>query len=294
MTNLLKYKRVAVALAVGLALVGAAYVASTSAPGKHVYRNLSSEETVALRTLIGKDTDGDGIKDWEESLWGTDPLKRDTDGDGTPDATEIAVMREAAGIKEPTPAGERETMNETEAFAREFFAASLALKEAGRLTDDALSSLSASLLDAFATSTTQAFYGESDIVIVPESPAAKEAYRKALAGVFKKYTGYGLGGELPLIGTALSGNDGGSLSKLSTYAAHYERFGKDLLAVKAPRTVVAAHLEAVNGFLGMSQTLIVMRDLFENPLPGFIAFTEYALYESAATAALKTIESYLK
>jgi hypothetical protein len=35
------------------------------------------------------DSDNDGLKDWEETLWGTDPHKADTDGDGTPDGQEV-------------------------------------------------------------------------------------------------------------------------------------------------------------------------------------------------------------
>lgn len=34
---------------------------------------------------LDKDTDGDGIPDWQEILFGFDPKKKDTDGDGTPD-----------------------------------------------------------------------------------------------------------------------------------------------------------------------------------------------------------------
>ncbi len=36
-----------------------------------------------------KDTDKDGLFDWEEVLWGTDPELADTDGDGTNDKEEI-------------------------------------------------------------------------------------------------------------------------------------------------------------------------------------------------------------
>jgi len=35
------------------------------------------------------DSDSDGLKDWEESLWGTDPNKADTDGDGYTDKEEV-------------------------------------------------------------------------------------------------------------------------------------------------------------------------------------------------------------
>lgn len=40
------------------------------------------------------DTDGDGMKDWEEALWKTDPNKTDTDGDGTSDSDEIKLNRD--------------------------------------------------------------------------------------------------------------------------------------------------------------------------------------------------------
>jgi len=43
---------------------------------------------------IAKDSDGDGLKDWEEALWKTDPNNPDTDGDGTPDGQEIKEGRD--------------------------------------------------------------------------------------------------------------------------------------------------------------------------------------------------------
>lgn len=44
-------------------------------------------------SIAQKDTDGDGIKDWEEVIIGTDPKNPDTDGDGTPDGKEIQQNR---------------------------------------------------------------------------------------------------------------------------------------------------------------------------------------------------------
>lgn len=39
------------------------------------------------------DTDADGLLDWEETLWNTDPKKSDTDNDGTKDGQEVALSR---------------------------------------------------------------------------------------------------------------------------------------------------------------------------------------------------------
>ena len=40
------------------------------------------------------DTDGDGLMDWEEAIYHTDPKNRDTDGDGTSDGEEVAERRD--------------------------------------------------------------------------------------------------------------------------------------------------------------------------------------------------------
>ena len=58
-------------------------------------------EVIAPQISVGSevgdtniDTDEDGLLDWEESLWGTDPLKYDTDDDGTSDQNEINTNRD--------------------------------------------------------------------------------------------------------------------------------------------------------------------------------------------------------
>jgi len=47
-----------------------------------------------VEEFMALDTDGDGMKDWEEALWKTDPNKTDTDGDGTSDSEEINLNRD--------------------------------------------------------------------------------------------------------------------------------------------------------------------------------------------------------
>jgi hypothetical protein len=64
--------------------------------------NLSPEEYLlsAANKANNKDTDSDGLPDWQEILYGTDPKKADTDGDGTNDANEIKSGRDP--LKENT------------------------------------------------------------------------------------------------------------------------------------------------------------------------------------------------
>lgn len=52
---------------------------------------LPKAELVEMKNseVYNRDSDGDGLKDWEESIYGTDPLNPDTDGDGYLDGEEI-------------------------------------------------------------------------------------------------------------------------------------------------------------------------------------------------------------
>ena len=51
----------------------------------------------SLSRTSGTDTDQDGLKDWEEVLWKTDPNNPDTDGDGVNDGDEVVQGRSPVG-----------------------------------------------------------------------------------------------------------------------------------------------------------------------------------------------------
>jgi hypothetical protein len=70
-------------LVIFIILVISALSLSVGASRKN--KPISPEELVVATTGTENyhlDSDGDGLKDWEETLWGTDPLNPDSDGDG--------------------------------------------------------------------------------------------------------------------------------------------------------------------------------------------------------------------
>jgi hypothetical protein len=56
-------------------------------------KQTQTENNAAKLSINNADTDSDGLKDWEETLWGTDSKKSDTDSDGTTDDNEIKAGR---------------------------------------------------------------------------------------------------------------------------------------------------------------------------------------------------------
>ena len=73
--------------------------------GYLIFSHLHTSRGTEIPTLIAQqhpenaqvansDSDGDGLKDWEENIYGTDPHNADSDGDGTKDGDEIAQGRD--------------------------------------------------------------------------------------------------------------------------------------------------------------------------------------------------------
>ncbi len=65
-------------------------------------KTLPNQNTPLENTFdISLDSDSDGLKDWEEALWGTDPHNPDTDGDGVSDG-DFAKKQQEQNIVRPT------------------------------------------------------------------------------------------------------------------------------------------------------------------------------------------------
>ena len=80
----------------GLVVLGAVVLALAQAPRatKNADATASGADSSSADGDLLIDTDGDGLKNWEEALWHTDPNKSDTDGDGVPDGQEVKESRD--------------------------------------------------------------------------------------------------------------------------------------------------------------------------------------------------------
>ena len=133
-------KKVAIALAIFVIIVGGAFLA-TKTKSRISYQN---EEIVATAQSekLNKDSDGDGLKDWEEELWRTDPNKPDTNGDGINDFEEIRMGINPIGTSttdmlstttlatKVNPSIESD-LTDTDKFSRELFAKYVGEKQNG-------------------------------------------------------------------------------------------------------------------------------------------------------------------
>lgn len=141
--------------------------------------------------LVNKDKDGDGVPDWEESLWGTDPTKRETTS-GTPD--NIAVEKLKAEQKNSEKIGQNndnqntENLTETDKFARELFATITSLNQNGAMDQATADKISSSLAEKIKNSPAKKVFILADLkVSKSDITLAARNYNNALDNIHKKY-----------------------------------------------------------------------------------------------------------
>lgn len=85
--------------------------AQQQSAGLVAFQQAQGGNLLERKKLIEADADNDGLKDWEEGLWATDPDNPDTDGDGTFDGEEVENGRN------PKLAGPNDLLNTNSATA---------------------------------------------------------------------------------------------------------------------------------------------------------------------------------
>ena len=102
--------------------------------------SLKAGENSLLSKMAEIDSDNDGLKNWEESLWKTGANNPDSDGDGTVDGVEVRSNRDPR-IKGPNDALEPDKGNTgltpTEILAEETFTQYIKAQQSGqKLTEE--------------------------------------------------------------------------------------------------------------------------------------------------------------
>lgn len=239
---------------------------------------------VTTNKILAKDTDEDGLKDWEEQLWKSDPLNPDSDSDGTPDGLEIKSGRN------PTVAGpndkldldtienkintETETdLSETDKFSRDLFLKIIAAKKADAppSAEDLEKFLNASVLQEMKNQPVKT-YGEGDFQVDKSETLEKiKAYGEKIAEIMNTKPPQPLEDELTIFERAETKNDPNELKKLEPLIDQYRWIESSLLKTVVPESALPNHIAFTNGVSGMAYSITGLRYIMTDPiraLPG--------------------------
>ncbi|MBX9906767.1 thrombospondin type 3 repeat-containing protein [Patescibacteria group bacterium] len=206
-----------------------------------------------------KDTDGDGVLDWEEELQGTNPLVKDTSPETKKKAAEPVSVPDTV----------------TSRFAQRFFGEFLQKTGETSMTDEEKQKmLERSLVDMNMV-VNDRLLTERDIVVTNAIDAETlRAYGNSLATAFINHP-LKNEGELLIFKRAVESENDEELKDLDPIIATYEGTIKDVRAVVVPKSIVQEHLALLNQLQVIYATILAMRNMPTDPLPALMRFQQY-------------------
>lgn len=295
----------ALAIVLSLGAVGTALLTSRGASPQGTVAAIAAPSSAHALSSSGsaqnsaRDSDGDGLPDWKEALYGTDANAPDTDNDGITDGEEAAngtnPLKEGGNNEAPdgsysAPRG----LAPTEALARELFAdftrtrgsSGAALSEG----DAAAIALAAIQRYAHEENGTEApIYAlsdlsiEEDVSIVAYESAVTAALREAAS--IREY-------ELNVFARAVSEGSGAELDKLEATAAVYGAIVRKLAALEVPGGIASEHLALVNELSSFSASVASLSRWNGDPLSALMLVNAFSEGEQRMTDAVANVYAF--
>ena len=246
--------------------------------------------------LINKDTDGDGVLDWEESLWGTDSRKKDTTP-GISDNLAIEKLKIAQGKIERgesslNSAQSEEKLTETDKFSRELFSTIAALNQNGAMDQATADKISESLAERIQNSPPRKVYALSDLKISAKDDAkAVQDYSQALVNIQAKY---------PVKATVIdvlqkfiideNNVDSSVLSELDPIIEQTRKIIDATVKMSVPQSIVSPHLDFLNALQRLVENTSDIK-LYDTDV--IISLGGISQYDQNTTALQSAIDNLL-
>jgi hypothetical protein len=266
------------ALVIAGVLIGGAYFFSSN-PSAFLSAQIANAQSTQqlLQSYSQKDSDGDGLPDWEEALYGTDPNNPHsfsptlTDGQAVaeglikPKFETTAASASSTDLATQVPGIDAASGSLTDEFAQQFFGQYISQQ-----TGDTDTQPSDADIDTYAQQAMQQFvsdniqkdpYTLSQVNVSGSGSDALVSYSAADESVFDANTVNSSKNELEYFSDAVEKND--------------TAIAPQLMEVQVPSEMQYAHLELANSVSRLGVDITNMSMFSTDPLRGYIGFSEY-------------------
>ncbi len=214
---------------------------------------------VKIGDLVSQDTDLDGVPDWEEGLWGTNPNLKDTDGDGTEDKVAIDKLKTENDAYASAPL-EEENLTQTDKFSRELFSTVATLTQSGPIDEETVEKLGETLSDQLQNVPIRKIFLASEIkTTATDDKAAAQTYNVELGKLSVAYPMQG--NVLNILQEFINSGDEPDttiLLKLDPIIAQTNKFLAGMNKIQVPPSILPFHLNLMNA---LEQTIENLEDL---------------------------------
>jgi hypothetical protein len=245
---------------------------------------------MTVGTLIQKDSNDNGIPDWEEYLWGLDPYKNGQENKDLILAKKNTLLKNG----EIQPMDDSKAISENEMLSQEFFATIIALQQTGQLDETSMKSVSEAVGKNIETTPIPDIYTRNMLTIKNDSTLTETTYKENLTALINKYSDADIGNELTFIVQGLSNNDPQALYAAKTVADAYQSFGREFIKIPVPQSLVQAHLSAANNYEKVGQAIKDLAQILSDPLIGMKAIINYKNYSDALANDLEKVSEILQ
>lgn len=286
MGRILRNWRVIAASAFSVLLVSGAYALGSGSFATHQVQ--AATDTQLLKAIAAKDSDHDGLPDWEEALYGTDPHNPDTFHLGMTDGEAVAKgLIVPKAIANPTGAATSTSATATSSeatltsmFTQNFLAAYLTAKQnnnGASLTKTQMTDIATQVLDSLASNIAPSpdFKSASDLKVSGSGPGAMRAYAESAEAVMRAYAPNLPKSELQYLDDAVQNNDPSALDNIATLAKAYREVAAGIAALPVPKELASEDLTIVNSMMRISEAANDFTRVNTDPLVTMLALKQY-------------------
>lgn len=283
--RIVEHWRVITASLFSLLLVFGVYVFAKDAEFPSVAQ--ASMESSLLQAVATKDTDSDGLPDWEEALYGTNPKVADSAHLGMTDGEAVSrglIVPVAITDIPPSSSGSPETAvgedTLTAAFAKTFFTFYVAAKNAkggGDLSEAEMNDVATKSLESLSSAVAAApdFKSAKDMEVSGSGPEALKTFAVNAEAVLLKNTNNATTSELYYLKRVAENGDLAAIPYISAIANTYRTSAVGLSVLPVPPELIKEHVALINAMMRLSQVVSDFARVENDPLTTMLALKQY-------------------
>lgn len=285
------WRKIAVAAAVFALFAAAAFAMWSVRTKPHTAGHTSASgqqgEELNRKAIATANVDGDkdGLKDWEEAIWRTNPEKADTDGDGAPDGSEVAQNRDPLkpapddgldATAAPDNSGDEAAAdNITISLTKALLSSGVldAIDEKGNVTStDFLERLSLpqNLTSDRILDGAEKISAGDIRVLQTDAADAVRGYFTAVTAAYHRHIDQKQKGDILILTEALRDEDYGRLAEIEPHIISLTRLIRDIRGLGVPRAYVGIAVKELNYLIETKKALEIIRNAKADPLAAMI------------------------
>jgi hypothetical protein len=225
--------------------------------------------TVAQADSVFPDSDNDGLYDWEEALYETDPNNPDSDGDGVQDGVQFESENKPLNVR----------------LSDSVFAA------VNRLGEDAQNIPNPIDLLSTEPPTFEEPYGTYNLTLVEDSDEHKDSYITEVFVALSKHGPILEEDPLAVAGEYLQSKNPATLERIQEMNEETMEIAHSLLLIEVPKHYADTHLDIANNLYLSGLSLQDIEKTNADPMAGFFASANYTNYQSKYLDAVNSLIS---